>query len=189
MKTLPLEEWFAAEVLPHEASLMRYLTRVWPNRAELLDLRQDIYVRVFESAAQVRPAAPKAFLFATARNLLVDRVRHNRVISIDSTQDLDVLNVLIDEISPEQRVNAHQELRRLAKAFDQLSDRCRDVLWLRRVEGLSQREAAQRLGMQEGAVESQLSRGVRSLAQAAFGRSYETAMRDGSRGSENEEHG
>lgn len=187
MKTL--EEWFAAQVLPHEAALMRYLRRIWPNHTELLDLRQDIYVRVFESAAQVRPTAPKAFLFATARNLLTDRVRHNRIISIDSTQDFDLLNVLIDEISPEQRINAHQELRRLAKAFDQLSDRCRDVVWLRRVEGLSQREAAQRLGMQEGAVESQLSRGVRFLAQAAFGRSYETGLREDSRGSEDEGHG
>ena len=168
---------------------MRYLTRIWPNRAELLDLRQDVYVRVFESAAQVRPALPKAFLFATARHLLTDRVRHNRIISIDSMQDFDVLNVLIDEVSPEQRVNAHQELRRLAKAFDQLTDRCRDVVWLRRVEGLSQRETAQRLGMQEGAVESQLSRGVQFLAQATFGRSNELGTHEDSSGSEDEEHG
>ena len=104
-------------------------------------------------------------------------------------QDFDVLNVLIDEVSPERRVNAHQELRRLAKAFDQLTDRCRDVIWLRRVEGLSQRETAQRLGMQEGAVESQLSRGVQFLAQATFGRSYKLGVYEDSRGSENEEHG
>ena len=119
MTTIPLtlEQWFTEEVLPHEAALIRYLRRVWPNRAEHADLRQDIYVRVFESAARVRPTTPKAFLFATARNLLADRVRHNRIISIDSTLDLDALNVLVDEISPEQRINAHEELRRLAKAL------------------------------------------------------------------------
>jgi RNA polymerase sigma-70 factor (ECF subfamily) len=42
-------------------------------------------------------------------------------------------------------------------------------VWLRRVEGLSQRETAQRLGLLEGAVESQLARGVRVLALAVFG--------------------
>lgn len=149
---------------------MRYLARVWPNRAELSDLRQDVYVRIFESAVRVRPAVPRAFLFTTARNLLIDRLRHNRIVCIDTTQDLEVLNVLVDEISPEQRVNGLQELRRLATAFDQLSDKCREVIWLRRVEGLSQREAAQRLKVQEGAVESQLSRGIRILARAAFTR-------------------
>jgi RNA polymerase sigma factor (sigma-70 family) len=181
-----LDRWFAAEVLPHEAALMRYLRRVWPNHAELADLRQDIYVRIYESARRALPAAPKAFLFATARNLLADRVRRNRIVSIDSTQDLDVLNVLIDELSPEKRLNAHQELRRLAAAFDQLSDKCRDVIWLRRVEGLSQREAAQRLGMNEGAVESQLMRGVRFLARVAFGREDFAAGHGTTRSSEDE---
>jgi RNA polymerase sigma-70 factor (ECF subfamily) len=164
-----LDRWFAAEILPHEAMLVRYLTRVWPNAAEVLDLRQDIYVRVYESARGVLPTSPKAFLFATARNLMTDRIRHSRVVFIDSTQDLDGLNVLIDEISPERRVNARQELRALALAFDSLSDKCRNVIWLRRVEGLSQRETAQRLGLNEGAVESQLGRGVRLLATAVFG--------------------
>jgi RNA polymerase sigma factor (sigma-70 family) len=60
-------------------------------------------------------------------------------------------------------------LRRLATALDALSEKCRNVVWLRRVEGLSQRETAQRLGLDEGAVESQLGRGVRALAQAVFG--------------------
>jgi RNA polymerase sigma factor (sigma-70 family) len=168
-----LDQWFASEVLPHEAALMRYLGRAWPDRSELPDLRQEVYVRVYESAARSRPAAPKSFLFAAARNLMVDRLRRSRVIAIDCTQDLEALNVLVDEISPERRLNARQELRRLAHAFDQLSDKCRAVIWLRRVEGLSQREAAQRLGLNEGAVESHLSRGVRFLARVTFERSGE----------------
>jgi RNA polymerase sigma-70 factor (ECF subfamily) len=164
-----LDQWFAAEILPHEGVLVRYLTRVWPNTAEVLDLRQDIYVRVYESARGTLPTAPKAFLFTTARNLMTDRIRHSRVVFIDSTQDFEGLNVLIDEISPERRVSARQELRNLARAFDSLSEKCRNVVWLRRVEGLSQRETAQRLGLHEGAVESQLARGVRVLARAVFG--------------------
>jgi RNA polymerase sigma factor (sigma-70 family) len=164
-----LDAWFAAEILPHEGVLVRYLTRVWPNSAEVLDLRQDIYVRVYESARGTLPTSPKAFLFATARNLMTDRIRHSRVVFIDSTQDIENLAVLVDEISPERRLSAHQELYGLARAFDSLSEKCRNVVWLRRVEGLSQRETAQRLGLHEGAVESQLARGVRVLALAVFG--------------------
>ena len=164
-----LDQWFATEILPHEGVLVRYLTRVWPNSAEVLDLRQDIYVRVYESARSALPTSPKAFLFATARNLMTDRIRRSRVVFIDSTQDFESLNFLVDEISPERRLSARQELRNLARAFDSLSEKCRNVVWLRRVEGLSQRETAQRLELHEGAVESQLARGLRVLAQAVFG--------------------
>jgi RNA polymerase sigma-70 factor (ECF subfamily) len=164
-----LDHWFATEILPHEASLVGFLNRAWRNGSEVSDLRQEIYVRVYESAAKTRPTAPKAFLFATARNLMADKIRRERIISIDYTQDLDSLNVLVDEISPEQRLSARQELRRLSDAFDQLSDNCRAVIWLRRVEGLTQREAAERLGMREGTLESHLCRGLRALAEAVFG--------------------
>ena len=164
-----LDHWFATEILPLEGVLTRYLSRVWPNLADVLDLRQDIYVRVYESARKALPAVPKAFLFATARNLMTDRIRHSRVVSIESTQDFESLNVLIDEISPERRFAAREELRVLAQAFDWLSDKCRNVVWLRRVEGLSQRETAKRLGVREGAVESQLARGMYALSLAVFG--------------------
>jgi RNA polymerase sigma factor (sigma-70 family) len=165
----PLDEWFAVEILPHEAALMRYLTRAWRNQSEITDVRQEVYARVFQSALKRLPECPKSFLFATARNLLTDRVRRERVVSIDYTQEVESLNVLVDEISPERRLSARQELRRLSEALDKLSDNCRSVIWLRRVEGLSQREAAERLDMNVGAVEGYLSRGMRTLAKAVFG--------------------
>jgi RNA polymerase sigma factor (sigma-70 family) len=185
-----LDRWFAEAILPHEGALTRYLRRVWSRSADVPDLRQDIYVRVYESAARERPQLPKAFLFATARNLLADRVRRSRIVSIGYSQDLDALNVLVDEISPERRLSAAQELRRLAEAFDGLSDSCRSVIWLRRVEGLSQREAAQRLGMREGTLESHLCRGVRALARAVFAGARTNEEQEPPRGSVNEtEHG
>jgi RNA polymerase sigma factor (sigma-70 family) len=166
-----LDQWFATEILPHEGALVRYLSRVWRNSSEVLDLRQDTYVRVYESARIKLPTAPKAFLFAVARNVMTDRVRHNRVVFIDSRQDLDGLDALVDEISPERHLGSRQELLNLARALDSLSDKCRSVVWLRRVEGLSQRQTAERLGLREGAVESHLARGVRALALAVFGAS------------------
>jgi RNA polymerase sigma-70 factor (ECF subfamily) len=164
-----LEEWFIREVIAHEAALMRYLTRVWPRHAEIQDLRQEVYVRVFEAAGRARPLMPKSFLFTTARNLMADRVRRERIVSIESRGDVDALNVLVDEVSPEQRASAHQELAHLAQVFDLLPSKCREVLWLRKVEDLSQREVASRLGLNEKAVEKQVARGVRLLAAALFG--------------------
>ena len=74
---------------------MRYLKRARVNTADLVDVRQDVYVRIYESAAKSLPTSPKAFLMSTARHLVVDRVRHERIVSIDFTQDFDASNVLI----------------------------------------------------------------------------------------------
>jgi RNA polymerase sigma factor (sigma-70 family) len=165
----PFDQWFAEQILSHEVSLTRYLNRVWPNRWEVPDLRQEIYVRVYESAKDSRPLAPRAFLFATARNLLTDEIRRHRVVSMEATADVVAFAELVDEVSPERHVDACQDLQSLALAFDSLSDKCRRVVWLRRIEGLSQRQTAERLGMREVAVESQLARGMRLLARAVFG--------------------
>ena len=164
-----LDDWFIREILVHERALMRYLLRCWHRHDEIHDLRQEIYVRVYEAAEKARPAMPKSFMFTTARHLMTDRLRRARVVSIDAVGDLGALNVLIDEISPEQRLNARQELRHLAAAFDRLPDRCREVVWLRRVEELPQKEVARRMGIGEKTVEKQVAKGMRLIAEYFYG--------------------
>jgi RNA polymerase sigma factor (sigma-70 family) len=164
----PLDTWFKREILAHEASLVRYLFRTWPHRQEVFDLRQDVYVRVYEAAAKARPQAPKSFLFATARHLITDRIRRKRIVSIDTVGDLDALNVMVEDISPEQRISAYEELRRLAEAIDQLPPRCREVVWLRRVDELAQKDVAFRLGITQKVVEKHVMKGMKLLAAALF---------------------
>lgn len=161
-----LDTWFAREILAWEKSLLRYLMRTWYHRDEIYDLRQEVYIRVYEAASNDRPLAPKSFLFATARNLMADRLRRSRVVSIEARADLDVLNVLVDESSPEDHASAHEELHMLAHAFDRLPPRCREVVWMRRVEGLSQREVAERLGIGESMVEKHVAKAMCRLAEA-----------------------
>lgn len=165
-----LDEWFIREILAHEGALMRYLMRSWYRRDDVHDLRQEIYVRVYEAAAKGRPTMPKSFLFTTARHLMTDRLRRARVVSIDAVGDIDALDVL-DEVSPERRFGAHQELKRLTEAFDRLPERCREVVWLRRVEELSQKEVAARMGIGEKTVEKQVAKGMRLIAEYFYGSS------------------
>lgn len=162
--TESLDAWFKREILSHEEMLMRFLLRVWPRRHEVADIRQETYARVYEAAQRARPQTPKAFLFATARHLMTDRIRRERIVSIHAGSDSDFLNVLVDEVSPEQHAVAQQELVRLAQAFDRLSQRCREVLWMRRVRDLPQKEVARRLGLAEKTVEKHTRDGARLLA-------------------------
>jgi hypothetical protein len=52
----PAIAWFIREILPLEAALTQYLHHNWRNKAEIPDLRQDIYVKVYEaSRKQIHP--------------------------------------------------------------------------------------------------------------------------------------
>lgn len=165
-----LDDWFVREVLVHERTLTLYLQRCWPRADEVHDLRQEVYARVYEAAASHRPTAPKAFLFTTARHLLADRARRGRVVSIEAVGDFEPSNVyLIDDATPERWMGARQALRRLAEALDQLPDRCREVVWLRRVEELPQKDVAQRLGISARTVEKHLAKGMRLIADRLYG--------------------
>jgi RNA polymerase sigma-70 factor (ECF subfamily) len=163
------EAWFQREILAHEAALVRFLGRKLSNPADVQDIRHDIYVRILEAAERERPSSPKAFLFSVARHILVDRARRRRIVAIDLLANLDALNVLIEEKTPERRETGRQQLQKLATLIQRLPARCRDVVWMRRVEDLPQKVIAQRLGIAEATVEKHLVRGIRMLADALYG--------------------
>jgi RNA polymerase sigma-70 factor (ECF subfamily) len=164
-----LDTWFQQQILPHEAALTRYLRRIWPRRSEVPDLRQEIYIRTYEAAQRILPDNPRAFLFATARNLLTDRIRRARIVPIEAIGDPDALNVVVDEVTPERRLNAWQELRRVARALNRLPPKCREIVWLRKVDQMTHKEIAQHLNLSVRTVEGQMLKGMHLLGDALFG--------------------
>ncbi len=177
LTTSAVDAWFVEQVLPLEPALMRLLRRHWRLSDEWADLRQDIYLRVYESATRDGlPERAPAFVFTCARNLLIDRARRAQVVPIDTVAELDALaDVASDELTPERLAGARGELRLLQAALDALPSRCREVVALRKIEGLSQRQIATRLGIAEGTVEKQVTLGVRALALALMEQGVEAA--------------
>ena len=164
VKSTPVGSWFVREVLPLEAELMAYFGRHWPNKDDVRDMVQDVYVRVCESAAGEFPKSARPFVFATARNLLIDRFRSHQVVPLESVGDLEVLSAASDQPSPEHTVIARDELRRLQVALDQLPPRYREALILQKIQGLPRREIAQRMGVSEETVKSYLADGLFVMA-------------------------
>ena len=125
---------------------------------------------MYEAARRERPLQVKPFLFQIARNLMIDRLRKQSVVSLESMADFDWLNVSDDRPSSESYVAARQELRLLQAALDDLPPRCRQVVVLRKIDGLSQKEVARQMGVTTETVENQVAKGMRLLAQALGGR-------------------
>jgi RNA polymerase sigma factor (sigma-70 family) len=164
-----LQGWFVSTILPLEAQLTLFLRRNWRNQSDISDLVQDVYVRVYEAASKNLPDNPKSFLFNTAHNMLVDRVRRDKIVPIEFAAQLDAFGAAHDEPGPDRSVIARDDLRRLQEALDALPTRTRSVVIMRRVDGLSRADIAKQLGISEVTIKWYLNEGLRALADALYG--------------------
>jgi RNA polymerase sigma-70 factor (ECF subfamily) len=158
------DRWFAANVLPHDGALRGWLRARFPALSDPDDLVQEAYSRVLRAQAHGRIDSVKAFLFTTARNLALDELRRGRVVGIDALAEIDDLSVLEEKPGVPESVCRNQELELLTQAIQSLPERCRQVLTLRKIYGLSQKEIAAQLGIAEHTVEAQVANGMRRCA-------------------------
>lgn len=168
-----LRSWFVREVLPLEADLMKYMLGIWRNKGDIADLRQDVYVRVLESAGKELPRAARPFVFTIARNVLINRLRHARIVPIDAVSDLETFAIPSDAPGPDRSIIARDELRRLQVAMDHLPPRCREAVILGRIEGLTGQQIAARMGISEATVSKHLATGMYALANVLYGKRSE----------------
>jgi RNA polymerase sigma factor (sigma-70 family) len=177
MNQTELNAWLAKEILVHERALRGYLSRFFKNVADIDDVVQETYARLLGLSEPASHAVRNwhAFLFTSARNVALDRIRKSRVVSLDAMVEMESLDILDQQPSADEALNARQELALLADAIAGLPDRCREVLTLRKVYGLPQRAIAQRLGISESTVEKHVAYGVRLCADRMFAQRNEPA--------------
>jgi len=164
-----IKRWFTQEVLPLERDLVRFIARHCRNEADVLDLRQEVYERALTGSPIDRLRSTRSYVFTIARNVLVDRARRAKIVSFEQIADIDLVDLDPDLLAEERQMTARDELRRAMAGLDQLPPRCREVVRLRKVEGLSIRETAERMQVSHHTIERQLTLGLRALASFMLG--------------------
>jgi RNA polymerase sigma-70 factor (ECF subfamily) len=163
-----LKNWFCSQVLPLESALTAFIRRNWREPSDVIDLRQEIYERVLVGARTCLPHHTSGYLYTIARNHMANRARRAKIVSIDLVADIDT-ELPVGTFEPEPGLIARDELRRAMAGLEQLPPRCREVVRLRKVEGLSTREVAERMGVGTDTVEKQLTLGIRALTDFMLG--------------------
>lgn len=153
-------EWFRQEILPLESSLRIYLRGRFPTIHDIDDLVQESFSRIIRARTAGEVKSPKSMLFTIARNIAFDHFRHNSVVTIESLPDLSSLSVLDDRPGAPESVSREQEIEILKEAVASLPARCRRVITLRKLYGLSYAEIGQHLGISINTVNTQVCTGI-----------------------------
>lgn len=164
-----LEDWFCREVLPLERSLTHFIRQNWRVEDDVTDLRHDVYELAIASARSALPGNTRAFLYTIARNHLINCAKRERIVSFDLVADLATVERDIDVFATERQLSARESLRHVYAGMEILSPRVREIVHLRKVEGLNTQETADRLGIGVDAVKQQLKLGMQALADFMLG--------------------
>jgi len=161
--------WLARHVLPHEPLLRAKLRAIPVYDLDVEDIIQETYTRMLSVASLETIRYPKQYALLTARAVIVDHMRQSRVVSIVSSDQFEFFEIAEPSASVEKRLEIRDEVQEVTDALAKLPRLCREILILRRVDGVSQKEVAKRLAISEKTVEKHMTTGARRLVKL-FGR-------------------
>lgn len=154
---------------------LRVAQRMLNDAAEAEDVAQEAMLRLWRMAPdwQSGVARVSTWLYRVTSNLCTDRLRRRRSVDLEAAGEVeDDRPAAVNELIAADRAAA------LQAALQALPERQRQAVVLRHIEGLSNPEISDILGIGVDAVESLTARGKRALTQALAGRREELGYGD-----------
>lgn len=149
--------------LSHQRELQIYLTRLLGDADVAGDLTQETFLRVTQYAQQNSSADVthiRPYLYRIAHNLAVDHVRAQKRNPVKDGDADKLESVVHNAPSPEQIVGGQSELEFVRRALRELPERTREIFVLVRMDGLTYRQTAQRLGISDSSVQKHVARAI-----------------------------
>jgi len=164
-QTEAIADWICVEILPYERNARRWLERTrLPVESD--DVIQEAYARIaaMDSLSHIRSG--RAYFLTTVRNIALQHLRRSKVVRMESFADIPAALLLDDGPGPEAITEGKREIEQLLLS---LPERCQAIFRLCRLEGYTQRETSELLGISENVVEKQIARAMEVLT-TSFGR-------------------
>lgn len=153
--------------LEHRAMLIRHFRARTGSVGLAEDIVQDLYIKLARTAPQTSVINATGFLFRAANNIWLNRLRaehrERRRNGLWWSQSMGTQRFR-DEPDAERRVIARQNLAVLMSRAGRLPPRTRQIFALHRIEGLSQVQVANRLGLSKSTIEKHLRMALEALA-------------------------
>jgi RNA polymerase sigma-70 factor (ECF subfamily) len=163
---------FAALVESHQERLLRLCDRLLGDAEEARDAAQDVFLKAYRKAGEARPQGQVyTWLYRIAVNHCLNKLRRRKLVRFlrwegSEERDAPAFDPPDSAADPAAALESRRRWQTTRRAIASLPENQRAVLVLIRFEGMSYRQAAEVLGITEGAVESRLVRAMRRLEAA-----------------------
>jgi RNA polymerase sigma-70 factor (ECF subfamily) len=142
----------------HRRSLLWYLARLVPTRADAEEIAQEAFVRLLRAPQlEADPTRARNYLFATATNLARDDYRRRSARAEGNHVPLDEQQLTADDPQPERLVDAARTRRVVESVLRELRPRPRQAFLKYMYEELTCERIALELGVCKKTIESDIS--------------------------------
>jgi RNA polymerase sigma factor (sigma-70 family) len=138
--------------------LLKFLTARFKDREDAADVAQEAWLRLHRLEHPEALENPKAFLFQTASNLAIDRMRRLR---LEQRHQEEAGTLPGESVSPERVAAANETFVRLQALLEELPENCRQAFVMHRGRDMSYPDIARALGVSTSMVEKYIIRALK----------------------------
>lgn len=159
------DTWFSLHLFPYENALLTVARRMTGNRETARDMVQETYADMLAGEKWRSVQNPRAYAMRSLRNYALTFLQRARIVPIELIANMETLPHV--DLGPDAHdlLSAKQKRELLLKAIEALPPKCRQVVKLRRLREMPQKEIARHLGIAESSVEKHLARGMQLIAE------------------------
>lgn len=141
--------------------LHRYLaSRLRGGALDAADVAQETYLRLLRMNNTEAVQHPHAYLFRVAANVIRELGLKEQVQDELPVRLTDPTILHSSSPAPEDELQIQKQIEHLRKAINRLPPKCRAVLIMKKRDGLSRKEIAEKLGISELTVKTHLMKAV-----------------------------
>ncbi len=166
-----VERCRSGDGLAWEALVRRFQARVHGltlqylrNAEEARDVAQDVFIRVYQRLDSFDGGEFVPWLLQVTRNACIDRLRRIRARPSQDVSIEDGPELPLDAAGPEEALEHRERERLLQRALGGLSEKHREIVLLKEIQGLKFEEIAAMLNVPIGTLKSRSNRARLELA-------------------------
>ena len=141
-------------------SLKYFISSYVINPQDVDDVCQETFLRTYKVSLEKDIQSPKSFMFRVAKNLIFSNFRKVSTQLNEYVEDIDIVDSTIEIEELESNVLAQEKLGVMCKAIAALPNKCRQVVIMRKVYGLSTKDIAVRMNLSTSTVSNYITRGM-----------------------------
>ena len=116
------------------------------------DITQDVFMKLWDKREDVQQETVKSYLYTIANNMLLNKIRHNKVVMSFAEKNKNQQ----EEHSPEFSLEEKEFKAELEIVIGAMPEKQREVFLMNRIEEMTYKEIADRLELSVKAVEKRM---------------------------------